>query len=160
MTDELPDASAPDDSGDDGEDLAAQVEKWRALARKHEARAKKGLQAEQRLAELENASKTELERAQEAARTWQQRAESAELQVLRLTVAARKGLTAGQAKRLQGTTEEELEQDADELLAMVQDSAPTTPDRAPRPRLRPGVPLGPPETDPAKLAERVPRTNF
>lgn len=38
------------------------------------------------------------------------------LEVIKLRVALEKGLTARQAKRLQGTTEEEIEADADEIL--------------------------------------------
>ncbi|WP_189079249.1 hypothetical protein [Mangrovihabitans endophyticus] len=45
------------------------------------------------------------------------RAAKAEAQNLRNAVAAAKGLSAKQAKRLQGSTREELEADADELLA-------------------------------------------
>lgn len=43
--------------------------------------------------------------------------ESAEMRALRLEVALEKGLTATQAKRLVGGSKEEMEQDADALLA-------------------------------------------
>jgi len=155
----------PEPTAPDGDEVA----KWKALARKHEARAKAGAAAEKRLAELEDANKSELQRAAESARSWQERAEAAELRAMRAEVAARKGLTAAQAKRLQGSTEEELEADADELLSAFQAEPPTNgtaglppADRRPEPRLRPGaVPdAGPTETDPAKLAAAISRRSF
>ncbi len=55
-----PDTGAPD--------LTAEVEKWKALARKHEQKAKDLAPAAQRLAELEQASQSETERAVAKAR--------------------------------------------------------------------------------------------
>jgi hypothetical protein len=86
-------------------------------------------------------------------------------------VAAAKGLSAAQAKRLSGGTREELEADADDLLATFKPAdtggesdkgARTTTRPASRPResLSGGTdPSGdtPVETNPAKLAESVPR---
>jgi len=160
-------AGAPEGGTPPDADPASEIAKWKALARKHEARARAGAAAEKRLADLEDASKSELEKAQETARTQTERADRAELRALRAEVAARKGLTTGQAKRLQGVTEEELETDADELLAAFKPQDPPRngsgpADRAPVPRLRPGaVPdAGPVETDPRKLAESIPRSSF
>lgn len=172
-----PNAPEADEPEGNGTDLAAEVAKWRALARKHQKRAEAGAEAERRLAEIEAQGKSELEKAQEAAREWQQKAERAELGRLRAEVATRKGLTADQAKRLQGSTEEELDQDADELLEAFKPSPsqPSEPeadratgtngsgaDRAPVPRLRPGaVPdAGAVERDPAKLAAQISRRGF
>jgi hypothetical protein len=56
-------------------------------------------------------------------------AQSATLSALRYRVALAKGLPANLAERLQGTTQEELEADADELAGMVT----TTPNGAVRP---------------------------
>jgi hypothetical protein len=47
----------------------------------------------------------------------ERKAAEAETRAMRLEVAQAKGLNAAQAKRLQGTTREELERDADDLLA-------------------------------------------
>jgi len=44
-------------------DLAAEVEKWKTLSKKNEARAKENSAAAKRLAELEEAGKTEAEKA-------------------------------------------------------------------------------------------------
>lgn len=59
-----------------------------------------------------DADKSEAEKRAAA----EQRAAEAELKATRLEVAAEKGLTPAQAKRLVGTTREELEADADEIL--------------------------------------------
>jgi hypothetical protein len=82
--------------------------------------------------------------------------------MLRLKVALKKGLTESQAKRLIGDTEEDLEKDADELLASFKDSTSDDgqgPSRRPRERLRPGAAPSAEaeETDPIKLAAKVPR---
>jgi len=67
--------------------------------------------------EAEQANKSELEKERERAEKAEERATKAEQATLRADVAAAKGLTAGQAKRLVGSTREELEADADEILA-------------------------------------------
>lgn len=92
------------------------VEFWKQKAREQEARAKANATAAQRLEEIENASKTEQQRAAEALTAAERRASEAEAAALRLEVAADKGLTPAQAKRLVGSTREELEADAEDLL--------------------------------------------
>lgn len=125
--------------------------------------------------ELEDASKSDIERAANEAATNLSRAEKAEGELMRLRVALDKGLTETQAKRLIGSTPEELEADADDLLASFrpknvdtepepEPAEPARDDRRRRPqeRLRPGaVPdadTEPEETDPRKLAAMIPRT--
>lgn len=88
--------------------------KWKAMARKHE-RAAKAL--EKQLADIEAAKLSDLERAQQEAQQAAKRAEEAELRAMRIEVAAAKGLTPSQAKRLVGSSREELEADADEIIA-------------------------------------------
>lgn len=92
------------------------VEFWKQKAREQEARAKANATAAQRLEEIENASKTEQQRAAEALTAAEKRAADAESAALRIEVAAKKGLTPAQAKRLVGSSLEELEADADDLL--------------------------------------------
>src|SRR5690606_20385728 len=89
---------------------------WKAEARKWERRAKENMEAARRLREAEEAEKTELQKLTERAEAAEKRAAEAEGRLLRLEVAQAKGLTAAQARRLQGATREELEADADELL--------------------------------------------
>lgn len=69
--------------------------------------------------EFEDASKSDQEKANERAAAAEQRAEKAESNYLRMKVAMEKGLPPKLAARLQGSTEEELASDADDLLATV-----------------------------------------
>lgn len=153
------------------ESVRAEVEKWKAMARKHEGNAKQNAEAAKRLAEIEDSGKSEVERLTAQAKAESDRADKAEARALRLEVAALKGLTPTQAKRLVGSTQEELEADADELLASFKpatgDSTDTdseetdgdTPPRRPQERMRSGSTNEdePIVTDPSKLIESLPR---
>jgi hypothetical protein len=101
-----------------------------AERREKRAAERRAAELEARLKEFEDRDKTEAQKLAERAEKAE--AELATLQAasLRAEVALEKGLTPAQAKRLIGSTREELEADADELLeALGQQSAP----RAPRP---------------------------
>jgi hypothetical protein len=65
----------------------------------------------------QEASKTELQKAADRAARAEKERDDLKVASLRASVALDKGLTASQAKRLVGATKEELEADADELLA-------------------------------------------
>jgi hypothetical protein len=152
-----------DDAGAAGaSDSGDEVAKWKALSRKHEAQAKANAAAAKRLAEIEDANKTETQKLTEAKAEADKAAAKANAELARLRVAMRKGLTEAQAKRLVGETEEELEADADELLASFGhkdaggDAGKPT---RPKERLRSGAAPDeePDETDPRKLAAMVPR---
>lgn len=155
-----PPASGDGGAGDGGTGDPAEVAKWKALARKHEEQAKANADAARRLQEIEDAKKSELEKLTEAQTAAERRAAEAEQRALRLEVAAEKGLTPAQAKRLVGATKEELEADADELLASFLPPSDGTGEtdtdlpRRPRERLRAGATsvTEPEETDPRKLA--------
>jgi hypothetical protein len=166
---ESPDEQVPDNSASK---LEAEAAKWKELARKHEARAKENAEAAKRLAELEDSGKSDLERLTAQMKAESDRADKAEARALRLEVAATKGLTPTQAKRLVGTTQEELEADADELLASFKpgtgdgsaadsgDSGGDTPTGRPQEKLRGGSASDDGEAlviDPAKLMETLPR---
>lgn len=69
-----------------------------------------------KLQEFEDRDKSEAQKLADRAEAAERRASELEVKALRLEVAAEKGLTPAQAKRLVGTTREELEADADELL--------------------------------------------
>lgn len=77
---------------------------------------RRAAELEARLKEFEDRDKSESERAVERAEAAERRAAEAESRALRLEIAADKGLTPAQAKRLVGETREELEADAAELL--------------------------------------------
>ena len=69
--------------------------------------------------ELQEASKTDLERITGERDTFKTTAESAAAENLRLRVALAKGLPSELIDRLRGSNKEELEADADELLKLV-----------------------------------------
>lgn len=109
-------------------------------------------------------SKTDLEKLTEQIDGLKKAQAEADQKALRAEVAMAKGLTAAQAKRLAGTTKEELEADADEILEAFpvntgEPSKPAPPSRQPRPALAGGgdPTEEPVETDPTKLAASVPR---
>ena len=90
----------------------------RALEAERRARrtAEKELKAlRDKVKEREDLDKSELERLQDRIAEAEKRAEEAKAKADRYEVAAAKGLTPAQAKRLVGSTREELEADADEM---------------------------------------------
>jgi hypothetical protein len=106
-------------------DPTDEVAKWKALARQNEARAKANADAAKRLEEIENANKSELERERDRAAQAEAELTQMRIEAERNAVALAKGLTPTQAKRLMGATREELEADADELLADLKASRPS-----------------------------------
>lgn len=113
--------------------------------------------------ELEDAGKTELQRITEELTQYRTRATQLEAENLRSQVAAAKGLTPAQAKRLAGTTEEELMADADELITTFGATSETRPPIGrPTENLRGGSnpEAVPEELDPTKLAAKVRRSFF
>lgn len=116
---------------------------------KHKARIAELTPFEQKAKELEDANKTELQRAQEQLAAAQKTAAEHAAEALRVSVAYEKGLTPAQAKRLVGATREALEADADELIASFPAPAtppatPPAPGRTPVEALRPGGLPNPP----------------
>lgn len=108
---------------------AQETTDWKTEARKWEQRAKENLAkinelspAAARLAEIEESSKTAEQKAsertaalEESDRTNQATITGLESKLLRYEVAAAKGLDLKAALRLQGSTKEELEADADDF---------------------------------------------
>ncbi|TAL45670.1 MAG: DUF4355 domain-containing protein [Salinibacterium sp.] len=124
-----PDKGTEPDWKAEAEKAKADVEKWKSMSRKHEeqAKANAGTAAqaktlEERLAELEKTNA------------------DAEARATRAEVASEKGLPAKLARFLQGTTREELEASADELLAELKPKAADTASKGkPKEALRPGA---------------------
>jgi hypothetical protein len=117
-----------------------------------------------KIKEYEDATKSDTQKLEERATTAETGLSTAQRETARLRIALKKNLTETQAKRLVGDTEEELEADADELLASFKDDENEDGDgggerRTPKPRMRTGAAPSsePEETDPEKLAELVPR---
>lgn len=176
---EEPEDEEEEEDEDEGEkpkskpDLTSEVEKWKRLSRQNEAKAKANSEAAKKLEEIESANKTELEKAQAAAKNAEEKATGLERDLMRLRVAIRKSLNETQAKRLVGDSEEELEADADELLSTFRpgkkgededDDEEETPrsrngNTRPKESLKSGSSPNakPSETDPLKLIENIPR---
>lgn len=149
-------ADPPADLGEAGK-RALQTERARA---KVAEKALADLQTQ--LKALEDKDKSDTEKLREQVATLTEQNTTAQSAALRAQIAIDKGLSAGQAKRLVGGTKEELEADADDLLANFGPKgggATPPPSRQPRTNLRGGgdPTETPTETDPAKLAESVPR---
>ena len=151
MGEETPAPTAPDTgarSDDDVEKLKAALKKANKEAEQHRLKLK----------ELEDRDKSAADKLAEAHRAAEERANRAEIEACRMRVALRKGLTETQVKRLLGTTEEELEADADELLLAFKTAEPPASPGRPKERLRPGaVPDAEPDPDPAEVLAAIPR---
>ncbi len=103
---------------------------WKSLSRTWEKRAKENAEAAARLAEIENANKTEAQKQAEALEVARQEAAQATAQVLRYEVATDKGVPPSLVRFLTGTTREEVEDSAQALLDAIP-GAPGSPPRAP-----------------------------
>lgn len=90
-------------------DWKNEAEKWKALSRKNEAAAK-------RLQAIEDANKTELQKAQEEAARLKEENQGLTKKAMRAEIGAEKKLPAVIAARLQGDTIEEMRADADAIL--------------------------------------------
>lgn len=153
------------ESPDTGEvDYKAEAEKWKALARKHEANAKSNAEKAKKADELEESQKTEQQKVSDELDRLKSENSTLTASQTRLEVAldkAPEGMSVPQirklAKRLTGDSREDLEADAEELFG---DFAPSnesgSKSRRPKERLRPGsAPEAEPEKSPAELAESV-----
>lgn len=112
-----------DDGGTDADDdqfdearAKAKIAKANSEAANLRKRLKEAEAKAAKLDELEDANKSEIERATEKVTAAEKRAQEAELRALRLEVAADKGLSPAQARRLVGSSKEDLEEDADDLI--------------------------------------------
>jgi hypothetical protein len=99
------------------------VEFWKKKAREQETRAKANAAAAAKLTEFEERDKTEAEKLAARLADAEKRALDSETQAMRLEIAGEKGLTPAQARRLMGSTREELEADADDLLDTFKSTA-------------------------------------
>lgn len=136
-----PEAPAPENpaQGDQKPEAQAPAKPetdWRAEAKKWETRAKENKTAADRLAQLEDAQKTELQKIQERAEAAEKRAadlEAAEQQRIakaeqakqiadwKTKIAADPKFEGVPASALRGSTEEELREHAAELKALIPD---------------------------------------
>ena len=99
-------------------DYKAEADKWKAMSRKNEDSAKANAEKAKRLDEIEEANKTDAEkfqaRAEKAEKALEERNTDDERAKVRDEVAKAKGIPAS---ALRGTSREDFEQHADELIA-------------------------------------------
>ena len=127
--------------------------------RKARATAEKALRdAEARLKAVDDADKSEVEKLTAQVAELSKTAEAATARADRFEVAAAKGLSLAQARRLVGTTKEELEQDAAEMRAELGLDKADDKKQSGRPKedLKPGASNDESdEVDPKKLADSI-----
>ena len=111
----------------DAPDPAAEVEKWKALARKNEARAKENADKAQRLDALEEANKTEQQKLADAAEKARKEAAETAAELAKLRAAVKHGLSDEDLDLLGTGTAEEIEARAERLAARLKGTAPVTP---------------------------------
>lgn len=156
----MPDDPKPDtgnnDPKPDPKSDTDEIEKWKALAKKHEQRAKENAEAALKLKQLEDRDKSETDKLTERIAVAERRATEAEANALRLQVSAEKGV---KARWLSGNTREELEAAAEEYLADHPPANGNSPAPAkPVEDLRGGgEPAEGPEPDIRKIVESIPR---
>lgn len=109
--------SGTQDSG--GKDLQAEIAKWKALARKHEQRSRENSKAAERLAELEDANKTELQRLQERADKAERERAAERAERFRLIAASQHGLPSELATYLGDGEEDEITERAEALSKFI-----------------------------------------
>lgn len=98
-------------------DWEAEASKWRSMARKHEQTAKANSAAAAKYAEFEDSQKTEQQRLADRAEAAEQRAVAAEIRHARLVAAATHDIPLDLLDRLGGTTEDEINEAAEQLAA-------------------------------------------
>jgi hypothetical protein len=157
---ETPDSSQGEtpEAPDDVEAMKAALKKANAEAAKLRLESKANADRQKA---AEDADKSELQKANDQKALAEARAAKAEGRLMRLEIAAAKGLSLAMAGRLQGETQEELEADADELLTELKPGPKPgdTSNGRPREVLRSGSApdAKPEENDPTKLAAMIPR---
>jgi hypothetical protein len=130
-----PAEAAPDDVTGLKNALKAEREMRKAA----EGRAKELAPYEKAVKDAEEANKSELQKLNEAVAGERDARTKAEVELLRYTVAASKGVAPDMVRFLTGTTKEEVEQAADALLAALGNNKPSMPGR-PTERLATGQP--------------------
>lgn len=158
------DKDEPEKDEFDADRAKAKIRKANSEAQRLRARLKELEPLAAKAKELEDANKSETEKLIEDRDASKSRADSAEMRATKFSIAlehAPESATVKQiqsvAKRLSGSTEEELEADAVELYEMFGASAKKPQQRKPTEKLRGGSDPDEPieETDPRKLADLI-----
>lgn len=105
-------------------DISAEVEKWKALARKNEQRAKENADKAKRFDEFEESQKSEQQKLAEAAERSRQEAAETAVELARLRAAVKHGLSDDDLDLLGTGTPEEIEARAERLAARLKAATP------------------------------------
>jgi hypothetical protein len=111
----------PSEEPDTGEqeqqskDWEAEVAKWKAMSRRHEATAKANAEAARKYAEFEESQKSEQQRIADRLAAAEQRAVAAEIGRAKLMAAAAYNIPTSLLDRLGGSNEDEINEAAQEL---------------------------------------------
>lgn len=111
-------------------EAGSEVEKWKALARKHEERAKANADAARRLAEIEESQKTEQQKLEDARAAAEKRAADTAAELARMKAVVKYGLTEDDLALLGSGTPEEIEERAEKLAARLKVATPAAPPAA------------------------------
>lgn len=117
------DGDTQDGQGDGEPDYKAEAEKWKALARKHERTAGQNADAAKRLKSIEDANKTELQRAQEAQQQAERQRDEALETHARIMAAATHDVPVDLIDFLGTGTAEEIDDRAQTLSGVIQAEA-------------------------------------
>lgn len=98
-------------------DWQAEANKWQAMARKHEKTAKANAEAARKYTEFEESQKTEQQRLADRAEAAERRALEAEVGRARLMAAAAYNIPPSLLDRIGGSSEDEINEAAEELAA-------------------------------------------
>lgn len=168
-TTDMPESSRTSSTSGDSQDIQGLLKTINALRADN-----KKLENQLKIQRTADASsKTELEKLTDRLTNAEKELEKTRMEALKLDIAAEKGLSKAQAKRLQGTTKEELEADAedmreafgikDKLQGSEMDAESTPQDRParkvrPKEQLNSGAQVPKPESetqDATKIADAV-----
>lgn len=128
MSETPPETPAQEPQGNPTPEPESAETDWKAEARKWEQRAKENKTAAERLAEIEEANKSEVEKAAERAKAAEERASKAESEALRFRIANEYKLSQEDAMALEHVASEEgMRTVADRLRARAESERRTPP---------------------------------
>jgi hypothetical protein len=107
----------------DPDAVAAELDRWKKEARKWEGRAKDNQDAASKLQEIEDANKSELQKAVEAQRQAEERADTALAMHARVMAAAAHNLPVELIDHLGSGTEQEINDRAEQIAKAIDDRA-------------------------------------
>jgi hypothetical protein len=121
--DQAADAALAELAADDPEHLKAQVQHWMKTAQKHEKTARNNSAAAAKLRELEDANKTDLERAVSAQQAAEQERDALRSEHARSLAAAAHDLDPELTEYLGDGTEDEINSRAEQLAGIIKSAA-------------------------------------